>query len=178
METKTIPATVAIAVSLAVMGGLALAAQDKYTLQVPDGLAFAEFKGYEGWQVVAVSDTEELMAVILANPVMIEAYQAGVPGNGKPFPDGSKIAKIHWKRQKSAESPDPTTVVPGTLDDVDFIVRDSKRFPDTGGWGYAEFDYNEASDTFTPKGTGADCGYACHTIVAAKDYIFTAYPKR
>jgi hypothetical protein len=178
MTMKNVSATVTIVVSLAVVGGLAVAAQDKYNVQVPDGLAFSEFKGYEGWQTVAVSDTEDLIAVILANPVMIEAYQAGVPGNGKPFPDGSKIAKIHWKRQKSAEAPNPTTVVPGTLDDVDFIERDSKRFPDTGGWGYAEFDYDAASDTFTPKGSGADCGHACHTIVAAKDYIFTAYPKR
>jgi Cytochrome P460 len=178
MKIKNIWATATVAVSLAVVGGIALAAQDKYTVQVPDGLAFSEFRGYEGWQTVAVSDTENLIAVIVANPVMIDAYRAGVPGNGKPFPDGSKIAKIHWKRKKSAEAPDPTTVVPDTLDDVDFIARDSKRFPDTGGWGYAEFDYNAASDTFTPKGSGVDCGHACHTIVAAKDYIFTAYPPR
>ena len=170
--------TVIIAGVLAGLGGRAISAQDKYTVQVPNGLAFSEFRGYEDWQTVAVSQTEELFAVILANPMMIDAYRAGIPGNGKPFPDGSKIAKIHWKRQKSAEAPDPTTVVPGTLDDVDFIARDSKRFPNTGRWGYAEFDYNSASDTFTPKGSGADCGYACHTIVAAKDYVFTAYPRR
>jgi hypothetical protein len=58
------------------------------------------------------------------------------------------------------------------------MIRDSKRFPDTGGWGYAEFDYDAASDGFKPNGSGADCGYACHTIVKAKDYVFTAYPKR
>jgi Cytochrome P460 len=168
---------VIIAVMLAVLGGRAMSAQDKYTVQVPNGLAFSEFRGYEDWKAVAVSQTEDLSAVILANPVMIDAYRAGVPGNGKPFPDGSKIAKIHWKPEKSAEAPAPTTV-PGTLDDVDFIEKDSKRFPDTGGWGYAQFDYAAASDTFTPHGSGAECGYACHTIVAAKDYIFTAYPKR
>jgi hypothetical protein len=108
---------------------------------------------------------------------MIDAYRAGVPGNGKPFPDGSKIAKIHWKPKKSAEAPAPTTV-PDTLHDVDFIERDSKRFPDSGGWGYAQFNYDAASDTFTTDGSGTNCGHACHTIVAAKDYIFTAYPKR
>ena len=53
-----------------------------------------------------------------------------------------------------------------------------KRFPDTGRWGFAQFNYDAPSDTFTPDGSGANCGYACHTIVAAKDYIFTAYPKR
>jgi hypothetical protein len=170
-------ATGAIALVLAILGGRAISAQDRYTVRVPDGLAFSEFKGYEGWQVVAVSNTEELMAVIVANPVMITAYQADIPNNGKPFPDGSKIAKIHWKPKKSTEAPAPTTV-PGTLDDVDFIVRDSKRFPETGGWGYAQFNYDAASDTFKPEGTGSSCGYACHTIVASKDYIFTAYPKR
>ena len=109
--------------------------------------------------------------------VMIEAYRAGAPGNGKLFPDGSKMAKIHWNPKKSAEAPAPTTV-PGTLKDVDFMVRDSKKFADSGNWGYAQFNYNAVSDTFTPLGSGANCGFACHTIVAAKDYVFTAYPKR
>jgi len=166
-----------VAAGLAISGGKAISAQDKYTLQVPEGIAFSDFRGYENWQVVAVSQTEELMSVILANPAMIEAYQAGVPGNGKPFPDGSKIAKVHWKPKKSAEAPAPTTV-PDALDNVDFIERDSARFPETGGWGYAQFDYDAASDAFTPHGSGADCGFACHQIVTAKDYIFTAYPKR
>jgi hypothetical protein len=166
-----------IAAVLVVLGGKAISAQDKYTVQVPNGLAFSEFRGYEDWNVVAISQTDELMAVILANPVMIEAYRSGVPGNGKPFPDGSKIAKIHWKPKKSADAPAPTTV-PDILHDVDFIAKDSKRFPDTGGWGYAEFDYDAASDTFTPLGSGTNCGYACHTLVKAKDYIFTGYPKR
>jgi hypothetical protein len=177
MSGKSMLAIAITTVSLAVLGSVAISAQDKYTVKVPQGLAFSEFRGYENWQVVAISQTEELMSVILANPAMIDAYRAGVPGNGKPFPDGSRIAKIHWKPKKSAEAPTPTTV-PSTLDDVDFIVRDSKRFPDTGGWGYAQFNYDAASDTFTPLGSGADCGYACHTIVKAKDYIFTAYPKR
>ena len=169
--------TVIIALLLAVLGGMALAAQDKYTVQVPNGLVFSEFRGYEDWQVIAVSHAENLIAVILANPVMIDAYRAGVPGNGKHFPDGSKIAKIHWNTKKSAEAPAPT-IVPDTLHDVDFIEKDSKRFPDTGGWGYAQFNYDAASDMFTPDGSGSNCGYACHTIVAAKDYIFTAYPNR
>jgi len=166
--------------------GVALAAQDKYTLQVPGGLAFSEFKGYEDWQSVSLSQTDHAFALILANPVMIEAYRAGIPGNGKPFPDGSKMAKIHWAPEKSADAPDPSTKVPGTLKDVDFMVRDSKRFADSGNWGWAAFKYDAASDTFTPA-TSADqppqehdakCGFACHTVVQAKDYVFTAYPRR
>src|SRR5262245_24308885 len=105
------------------------------------------------------------------NPAMIKAYREGVPGNGKPFPDGSKIAKIQWKAKKSAEAP-YAVLVPDTMKDVLLIVKDSKRFPDTGGWGYAQFNYDPASDTFSPEGTGAKCGAACHTIVKAKDYIF------
>jgi hypothetical protein len=167
-----------VAVVFAVFGGRAISAQDKYSVKVPNGLAFSEFRGYEDWQVVAVSQSGDLIEVILANPVMIDAYRAGgLPGNGKHFPDGSKMAKIHWNAKKSEEAPAPTTV-PDTLHDVDFMVRDSKRFPDTGAWGYAQFNYDAASDTFAPEGTGVDCGFACHTIVAAKDYVFTAYPKR
>jgi Cytochrome P460 len=175
---------VIVAVVLAVLGGMAFAAQDKYTVQVPNGLAFSEFRGYEDWQVVAVSQPEEpqpKLNVIVANPAMIDAYRAGVPGNGKPFPDGSKIAKITWNPKKSAEAPFSVDV-PDTLAAVGFIMKDSRRFPDTAGWGYALFDYDPASDTFTPntsmQQSDAKCGAACHTIVAAKDYIFTAYGKR
>ena len=162
---------------IAAVAGSAISAPDKNTLQVPNGLAFAEFKGYEDWQAVSVSKSEEAFALILANPIMIEAYRAGAPGNGKPFPDGSKMAKIHWKPEKSAEAPAPTEVA-GALHDVDFMVRDSQRFADTRNWGYAQFNYDEATGGFTPLGTGSDCGFACHTIVQGKDYVFTAYPKR
>src|SRR5262245_4860814 len=89
--------TMAIAtVWCAVLTGLALSADDKYTVKVPGGLAFAEFRGYESWQTIAVSRNERVVAVILGNPAMIEAYQAGIPANGKPVPDGAKMAKIHW----------------------------------------------------------------------------------
>ena len=182
-------AAVTIAVLLAVLVGMSVTAQDKqdkYTLKVPDGLAFSEFRGYEDWQTVAVSQSAAGINVILANRVMIDAYQAGVPGNGKPFPDGSKTVKIAWKPEKSKEAPDTTTVVPGTLNGVGFMVRDSKRFADSGGWGWAQFKYDAASDRFTPftaadtppQKNDAKCGFACHTIATKKDYVFTAYRKR
>jgi hypothetical protein len=164
----------AFGLALAVLGGMALAQQDKYTLKVPGGLAFSEFRGYEGWQVVAISQNDKLVAAILANPVMIDAYLAGIPGNGKPFPDGAKMAKIHWSPKKNQYF--PNTTVPGTQHDVDFMVKDSQRFADSGGWGWAVFNYNAASDAFTP-GTLADeppqandakCGFACHTTVRTK----------
>ena len=167
----------AISVVFAVSGGTAISAQDKYTVQVPNGLAFSEFRGFEDWQTVAVSQAGDLIEVILANSVMIDAYRAGVPGNGTRFPDGSKVAKIEWTSKKSTESP-YFVMVPDTLKSVSFIEKDSKRFRDSDGWGYAQFLYDAASDTFTPTGSDAACGYACHTGVKAKDYIFTAYPRR
>jgi hypothetical protein len=177
MQTKVLPVCGLLMAVVVVVGGLAFAAQDRYTVQVPNGLAFSEFRGYEDWQTVAVSQAGDTIEVILANPVMIGAYRAGIPGNGKPFPEGSKIAKIHWKSVKSPEAPAPT-IVPGALHDVDFIAKDSKRFADSNGWGYAQFNYDAGTDTFAPEGTGSKCGAACHTIVASKDYIFTAYPQR
>jgi len=178
MSSRRIRASVIVAASLIVLGGLAIAAQDKYTLQVPNGLAFSDFRGYEDWQVVSVSQTEDLLKVMVANPVMIDAYKAGVPGNGQPFPDGSKIAKIEWKPKKMTESPFSVRA-PDTLQDVFLIEKDTKRFPDTKGWAYAVFDYNPASDAFTPDASGTvNCGFTCHTIVASRDYIFHSYQKR
>src|SRR3989475_483116 len=184
MKSKGIPAVVIIAVSLAVSGSMARAAQAKYAVRVPNGLAFSEFRGYEGWQTISISRNEKLMAVILANPVMINAYQSGIPGNGKPFPDGSTMAKIHWNPKKNETF--PGTTVPASLHDVDFMVKDSKRFADSGGWGWAAFNYDAASDMFTPgtladdppQGNDAKCGLACHTIVKTRDYVFTDYGKR
>ena len=178
MSSKRMLTIAIITGVLAVAGGWAMSAQDKYTLKVPNGLAFSEFRGYEAWQVVSISQDGGLMAAILANPVMIKAYQAGVPGNGKPFPDGAKMAKIHWNPKKMETFPAAT--VPGTQHDVDFMVKDSKRFADSGGWGCAVFDYDAASDTFTPgtladkppQGNDAKCGFACHTIVKTQRLRF------
>ncbi len=165
--------------------------QDKYSLQIPGGLGFSEVRGYEQWQVVGPSLTEaaNVIRLIVANPVMIKAYQDGVPGNGKPFPDGSRIVKLEWKPKKITNPPFSERVpdtVPGDLLQVEFIVKDSKKFADSHGWGYAMFDYNPASGTFAPATTAskppvghdAKCGAACHELAASTDYIFTAYPKR
>jgi hypothetical protein len=168
---------VIIAVLLAVLSSMGLAAQDKYTVKVPNGLALSEFRGYENWQDVAVSQTESSLKAIVANPEMMDAYRDGIPSDGKHFPEGSKIVKIEWSAKKNTESP-YFVMVPDTLKTVSVIENDTKRFPDTSGWAYAQFVYDAASDKFTPSGSDAKCGYACHTKVAAKDYIFTAYPKR
>ena len=175
----------AFSLMLAVLGCMAFAQQqDKYSLKVPGGLAFSEFKGYESWEVIATSQNAKVVAVILGNPAMIDAYRAGIPGNGKPVPDGAKMAKVHWTPKQNEFFPDAT--VPGTLLNVDFMVKDSKRFADSGGWGWAEFEYDAASKTFRPGTTtdeppqanDAKCGFECHTIVEKSDYVFTEYKTR
>ena len=186
MTGKNVAISVAITVAAAILAaGAAISAQDKYTLKVPNGLAFYEFKGYENWETISVSHNGDKLAVILGNPAMIDAYKAGIPGNGKPFPDGAKMAKIHWNIKKNEAEPGQP-LVPSAQHDVDFMVKDSKRFSDSGGWGYAEFEYEAASDTFRPgtladqppQGSDAKCGAACHTVAKNTDFVFTAYPKR
>jgi hypothetical protein len=185
MKSKRLRTIAIVTALVSALGGSAMSAQqDKYTLKVPGGLAFSEFRGYEGWHLVSISQDGPLMAGILANPLMIKAYHQGIPGNGKPFPDGAKMAKIHWNPKKMETFPAAT--VPGTLHDVDFMVKDSKRFADSGGWGWAAFEYDAASRTFTPattaanppQGNDAKCGFACHTIVKTRDYVFTDYGSR
>jgi hypothetical protein len=184
MKTMLSGVMAIIALVLAVSSDRAVSSQDKYTLKVPGGLAFSEFRGYESWQVVSISQDGPHVAAIVANPVMIKAYEEGIPGNGKPFPNGAKMAKIHWNPKKMETFPAAT--VPGTQADVDFMEKDSKRFADSGGWGWAVFDYDAASNTFTPgtmagkppQGNDAKCGFACHTSVKTRDYVFTDYGHR
>ena len=171
------------AAGLAVLVAAALYAQgqdrDKYSLKSPSGIGFSDFRGYEDWAVVSsASTTNEVLKVIVGNPTMIKAFKAGVPGNGQPFPEGSKIAKLQWKPKRSTEAPFVVDV-PDVFAQAFVMEKDSKRFPKTGGWGYAVFNYDAASDRFTadPKSL-SDCGNACHTAVKAKDYIFHPYEKR
>jgi len=178
--------TLAVCASLGTLAAAAaLSAQDKYTVRVPGGLAFAEFKGYESWSVIAVSENLGRMAAILGNPVAVEAFRSGIPANGRPFPDGAKLAKVHWNPRKvDAEPGGP--MVPDTQYNADFMAKDSKRFADSGGWGWASFPYDAASDTFRPA-TSADsppqandarCGFACHTLAKDRDFVFTKYAHR
>jgi hypothetical protein len=153
------------------------AAQDRTGVKVPDGLALSDFKGYESWQAIAPSETPDGIKAILGNGVMIAAYHAGIPANGKAVPDGAMMAKIEWSKHSNDASPYAVSV-PDTLKSVAFMMKDAKRFASSGGWGYAKFDYAPASDHFQPSGTGSACGYACHTAVKARDFVFTNYPRR
>jgi hypothetical protein len=191
IETRTavkrIAGSTAVATALAalaVLGAVILYAQsqdkdnDKYSLKSPSGIAFSDFRGYEDWAVISSAHTDERLKVIVGNPTMIKAFKAGIPLNGQPFPDGSMVVKLQWTPKKSTEAPFVVDV-PDVFKEAFVMEKDSKRFPKSGGWGYAVFNYDAASDKFTPDAKSpSDCGYACHTPVKAKDYIFHPYQKR
>ena len=167
---------------IAVLGGSALHAkgeQDKYALKSASGIPFSEWKGYEDWSVVSSARTDDVLKVIVANPTMIAAYKSGIPANGKPFPDGSKIAKLQWSQKKSTEAPFVVDV-PDAYKQAFLMQRDSKRFAKSDGWGYAVFNYDAKAGTFAPDPTGVqDCGQSCHVKVKeSKDSIFHPYQMR
>jgi hypothetical protein len=177
MKRKSILKATTAAVVLAALG-TAVYAQEKYSLKSPGGIAFSDFKGYEDWSVVSSARTDEVLKVIVGNPAMINAYKAGAPGNGQPFPEGSMIAKLQWKPKKSTEAPFAVDV-PDVFQQAFVMEKDSKRFPTTGGWGYAVFNYDAAAGKFTADaGSAADCGHSCHVAVKSKDYIFHPYQQR
>ena len=179
MKCKSMLIIGGVVLVLGVVSGVAISAQDKYTVTLAGGVGFSDFRGYEDWQLISTSKTDDRMKVILGNPTIIAAFKAGIPGNGKPFPEGSKIAKVQWKPKKSTEAPFVVDV-PDTLADLFFMEKDSKRFAETaGGWGYAQFDYDPASATYTADKAGTpDCGNVCHVKVKAKDYVFHPYQPR
>jgi hypothetical protein len=189
METRTaverlagstiVAAAVAVVALLAVLiPGPTAYAQDKYTLESPSGVAFSDFRGYEDWAVVSSAQTEQILKVIVANPTMIKAFKAGVPDNGRPFPDGSMIVKLQWTQKKSTEAPFDVDV-PDAFSQAFVMEKDSKRFAASGGWGYRCSTYGPPSNKVAADAKSpSNCGYACHTPVKAKDYIFHPYEKR
>jgi hypothetical protein len=175
---RTLKLTIGIAATVLVQGGTFAYAQDKYSLKSPGGIAYADFEGYEDWAVISSARTDDILKVIVGNPTIIKAFKAGIPGNGQPFPDGSKIAKLQWKHHKSTEAPF-VVEVPAEFSQNFVMEKDSKRFPNSGGWGYAVFNYDPKLDSFTPDAASpADCGHTCHKAVKAKDYVFHPYQKR
>ena len=190
MKRQHITGLVILAASVFVVG-VVVAAQDRFTLKTPNGVAFSEFKGYETWQVIAPSYPDDeggcgsapapgCIKAVLGNPVMIKAYNDGIPANGKPVPDGAAMAKVEWSKKINAASPYGVTE-PGPLIEVGFMVKDAKRFPDTNGWGYATFRHDAASGTWKPFGESpafAKTCHQCHTRVKARDFVYTSYAQR
>ena len=179
MNPRQIASLVTVSASI-VLVGMTLTAEDRFTVTSPNGIAFSEFKGYDGWEVIAPSQPDGAIKAILGNAVMIKAYKDGFLTNGQAVPDGAVMAKIQWSTKSDALIPGVN--VPDALRKVQFMVKDAKRFPDTDGWGYADFNYEAASDSFKAMGNGpafakAAC-HQCHTRVKARDFVFTSYAPR
>jgi hypothetical protein len=189
--TRPLVASLVVISAMTFVVGRTLVAQDRFAVKSPNGIAFAEFKGYDDWAAIAPSQTDDgamgcmegkCVKAILGNATMMKAYRDGIPANGKAVPDGAVMAKVEWAKSANPASPYVVTV-PGKLNDVSFMVKDSKRFPDTNGWGYAQFRYDPASRTFTPYGKSptfakADC-HQCHINGAkATDFVDTKYAPR
>jgi hypothetical protein len=171
---------------------LAAQSQDRFTLKTANGIAFSEFRDYEAWQLIATSEPDNAggcgtskvgcAKAILGNPTMIKTYRDGFPANGQAVPDGAAIAKVEWLKDHKG-SPYGVSV-PGTQTEVAFMVKDSKRFPDTNGWGYATFEYDTSSSTFRPTkpSTASNARSLCHGChiagAQARDFVFTDYAKR
>ena len=172
--------------------GMTLAAQEDGSPRSGNGITLSEFKGYESWQVISTSvagndgcgtSTMGCMKAIVGNPVMIKAYRDGIPENGKPVPDGAVMVKIEWLKGSDPNSP-YEVMVPGENTEVAFMVKDSKRFTDTDGWGYATFLPVGESGTFKAKTNDPTVAkmlcHSCHTTGAtkARDFVYTDYASR
>ena len=170
--------TIAVATAvLAALGGTAVYAQDKYSLISPSGIAFSDFKGIRGLGGGLFRPDRRSAQGDRRQSDHDQGVQGRRSGQRPAFPEGSKIAKLQWKPKKSTEAPFVVDV-PDVFTQAFVIEKDSKRFPKSGGWGYALFNYDAASDKFTADPSPSDCGHACHVAVKAKDHIFHPYQKR
>ena len=193
MKNQHITTFVVLAASLVVVSVvMAAQSQDRFTLKSANGIAFSEFRDYEAWQMIATSQPDDAggcgtskvgcTKAILGNAPMIKAYRDGIPANGTAVPDGAAMAKIEWLKGHN-DVPYGVTI-PAVQTEVSFMVKDSKRFPDTNGWGYATFEYDGELGAFKPaKPTTASNArslcHGCHVAGAkARDFVYSDYAKR
>lgn len=140
---------------------------DNIISPAPNGIDMP--KDYKSWQILGVSHRtdKESLRIILANPT---AYKAATEGHTNPWPDGSMIAKLAWK--DSIHPKFPSATVPGELNHVEFMIRDTKKYADTNGWGYARW------LGLAQKPYGNDASFAlecssCHEQAKETGYVFT-----
>lgn len=132
--------------------------------------------GYRDWRLVSVAREEGSLndiRAILGNDKAIEAYRGGK----LPFPDRTMIARLAWSYDRSEENNKvfggPQSYVAGhPKNGVQFMVKDSKKYASTGGWGFAQFDEGKSADDAVLKAC-----YPCHQAVADRDFVFTRYAR-
>ena len=129
--------------------------------------------GYRDWTLVSVAHEEGKLnsfAAVLGNDVAIKAYRAGT----LPYPDGSIIAALHYSHTASEENDkafgQPQSFVAGQPTNIQFMVKDSKKYAATGGWGFGHFSNGKAADAAFMK----PC-FPCHEQIKARDLVFTRY---
>ena len=134
----------------------------------PNGITL--ISGYRSWEAIAPSyrDDKNQIRVILGNPVVIEAMKQNV----RPFPDGSIMAKVAWSAVKHPKFPAAT--VPGSFSQVEFMVKDSVLYRETGGWGFARFVGYDLKPYGKNPGFVQEC-FSCHQPVKSNDYVFTGF---
>lgn len=137
----------------------------------PNGIELPQ--GYKDWRVIASSHREDnkTLRVILGNDIAIEAARAG---KTRPWPEGSILAKLVWK--DGAHAAWPSATVPTDFVHAEFMVKDSARFADTGGWGFARWKGMDQVPHGQDAGFAGEC-FACHLPVKDADYVFT-HPAR
>jgi hypothetical protein len=128
--------------------------------------------GYRDWKLISVAHEEgnlNDLRAILGNEVAIKAYREGK----LPFPDGTIIARLAWSYVPSEENNRvfgrSQSFVAGPATNVQFMVKDSKKYASTGGWGYTQFNDGKPANM-----SAQDC-FACHVPVKARDFLFTRY---
>ncbi len=133
----------------------------------PNGIAFPQ--GYEDWQVIAPSQRldKQHVRVILGNDVAIEAARSG---KTNPWPEGAVLAKLAWNQKPHEKWLE--AIVPGELSHVEFMIKDSSKFADTGGWGFARWVGMELKPHGDDASFVQEC-FSCHTGVKDSDYVFT-----
>lgn len=130
-------------------------------------------QGYRDWRVISVAHEEgnfNSFAIVLGNDAAIKAGRAGTV----PFPDGAVIAALHYGHSASAENDKvfgrPQSFVAGAPTNVQFMVRDSKKYAATGGWGFGHFKDGKPGDEALMK----TC-FPCHNKAKDRDLVFTRY---
>ncbi len=125
-------------------------------------------EGYRNWTLIGVShrtDNKDELRAILGNRKAAEAFRKGT----LPFPDGAAIAKLAWKTEPMPEF--QGAFKPGAAPRIEFMVKDSKKYATTGGWGFARFVDGKPADEETHK----SC-FPCHEAnVKGNDFVFTHY---
>jgi Cytochrome P460 len=129
--------------------------------------------GYRDWRVISVAHEEgnlRSFAVVLGNDLAIQAYREGKV----PFPDGAIIASLHYRHVPSEENNkvfgQAQSFVPGAPTNIQFMVKDAKKYTATGGWGFAHFQDGKSGAESLMK----TC-FPCHNEIKARDLVFTRY---